>query len=98
MPLIPEDLGVQPLLLAVLHASVFLEGSEDEIMDPDAAVEALEYLATYLQRLDGPNLHRVREDLRTLTAYASEQKWSRDQVQFFRTFLKNVGVEEGDDA
>jgi hypothetical protein len=98
MPLIPKELGVQPLLLAVLHAFVFLEGSENEVVDPDAAVEAMEYLATYLQRLDGPGLRRVREDLQALTAYAREQKWPREQVQFFLTFLRNIGVQEGDEV
>ena len=46
MPTIPAELNVHPLLLAVLHATIFLDGSEDDVLDPDAAVEALEYMAT----------------------------------------------------
>ena len=39
-PLIPPELGVNPLLLAVLHAIVFLDGSAKEIIEPSAAEEA----------------------------------------------------------
>ena len=44
----------------MLHAIVFLDGSDDEVVDPDAADEALEYMAGYLQRLDGRELRRVQ--------------------------------------
>jgi hypothetical protein len=98
LPEIPAELGVHPLLLAVLHAVVFLEGSEDDVVDPDAAVEAMEYMATYLQRLDGADLRRLREDLQALVGYAKQQKWPREQVRFFQEFLKTFGVGQGDEA
>src|SRR6267378_4573232 len=85
-PLIPAELGVHPLLLAVLHAVVFLDGSTDEIVDPDAASEALEYLVGYLQRLDGADLRRVQEDLQVLVALASQEDWPKPLVQFLRDF------------
>ena len=44
-PEIPAELGVHPLLLAVLHAFVFLDGSDDGVVNPAAADEAMEYLA-----------------------------------------------------
>ena len=91
-PLIPPELAVNPLLLAVLHATVFLSGSDDEVVDPDAAGEALEYMAGYLQRLEGPLLERVREDLVCLTTFARQEKWPRQVVQFLKTFLADQGV------
>ena len=91
-PLIPPELGIGPLLLAVLHAYVFLEGSEDDVIHPGAAGEGLEYLATYLQRLQGKDLQRVREDLETLAGYARQEKWPREQVQFLKDFLKDNGI------
>jgi hypothetical protein len=91
-PLIPAELGVHPLLLAVLHAYVFLEGSEPAVLHPAAAEEALEYLATYLQRLSGPELRRVREDLQTLVGFAKHEKWPKQQVRFLQDFLKDNGV------
>ena len=41
------------LLLAVLHAVVFLEGSGSDVLNPVAAQEQLELIAACLQRLDG---------------------------------------------
>src|SRR5262245_64381467 len=92
-PLIPAELGVQPLLLATLHAVVFLSGSDDEVVHPDAAEEALEYLAGYLQRLEGPARDRVREDLLALRAFAGQEKWPKQLQQFLKTFLTDYGIE-----
>jgi hypothetical protein len=91
-PLIPPELGIHPLLLAALHAYVFLEGSDPEVLHPDAAAEAMEYLATYLQRLEGKELQRAQEDMETLVGYAKEQKWPKQQVQFLKSFLQENGV------
>jgi hypothetical protein len=96
MPEIPAELNVHPLLLAVLHATVFLDGSEDEVVDPDAAAEAMEYMATYLQRLRGAELRRAMEDMQVLAAYAKDQDWPKQQARFFKEFLSSFGVgEEG---
>ena len=91
-PLIPAELGVHPLLLAVLHAYVFLEGSEDAVLNGAVAEEAMEYLVTYLQRLTGPDLKRVKEDFATLAAFAKSEKWPKQQVRFLQEFLKENGV------
>jgi hypothetical protein len=86
-PLIPEELGVHPLLLAVLHAYVFLDGSEANVVNPAAADEAMEYLVTYLQRLSGPDLRRVKEDLHTLAAFGKDEGWPKHAVRFLQDFL-----------
>jgi hypothetical protein len=91
-PLIPAELGVNPLLLAVLHAVVFLDGSEEEVVNGAAATETLEYVATYLQRLTGKDLQRVREDMQVLRTLAKQEKWAKGAVQFLRGFLSNLGV------
>jgi hypothetical protein len=91
-PAIPADLGVHPLLLATLHAVVFLDGSEDDVVNPAAAEEALEYLATYLQRLSGPDLQRIREDIEVLLGFARQEKWPREQQQFLKGFLADYGI------
>ena len=97
-PLIPPELGVHPLLLAVLHAVVFLDGSEEAIVHPDAAGAALESLAGYLQRLDGEDLRRVREDLKTLETFARQEKWPKQDVRFLKDFLAEFGVEAEGEA
>jgi hypothetical protein len=91
-PLIPPELGVHPLLLAALHAYVFLEGSEPEVVNPAAAEEAMNYLVGYLQRLQGNDLRRLKEDLATLAAFARSEKWPKQQVRFLQDFLKENGI------
>ena len=91
-PLIPEELGVHPLLLAALHAYVFLEGTEAAVLNATVADEAMNYLVTYLQRLDGADLRRVREDMATLAGFAKAEKWPKQQVRFLQDFLKENGI------
>jgi hypothetical protein len=97
-PEIPAELGVNPLLLAVLHATVFLIGSDDEVVDGAAADEALGYIGTYLQRLEGPLLGRVREDMACLVGYARQQKWPKQLVQSLKAFLSDFGVGAGQEG
>lgn len=91
-PEIPPELGVHPLLLAVLHCYVFLDGSDAAVVNPEASAEAMEYLAQYLQRLSGPDLRRAREDVDTVVGYAKEQKWPRQYVTFLKSFLSDNGA------
>lgn len=91
-PLIPEELGIHPLLLAAVHAVLFLVGSTDEVVEWEAAEEAANYLVTYLQRLKGADLQRVREDMATLVAYARNDKWPEPDLRFLDTFLSEFGV------
>jgi len=95
-PLIPPELAVNPLLLAVLHATVFLAGSDDEVVHAAAAEEALQYLAGYLQRLDGALLQQVREDMVCLTTFARQEKWPKQLVRVLQSFLKDYGIENQD--
>jgi hypothetical protein len=97
-PLIPAELGISPTLLAVMHAFVFLEGSEPDVVNPRAAEEALHYLATYLQRLSGPELDRTRLDLAVLADFARQEKWPRENVRFVKTFLNEIGVDRDEEA
>jgi hypothetical protein len=91
-PLIPEELGIHPLLLAVLHAIVFFDGSDVEVINDAAANEALNYFATYLQRLKGADLKRVREDMDCLIAFGKQEGWPKEEMQFLQEFLKEYGI------
>jgi hypothetical protein len=91
-PLIPPELGVHPLLLAVLHATVFLAGSDDDVVNPAAAEEAVHYLGVYLQRLEGEALRRVREDLKCLSIHGRQEKWPKQLLQFLKSFLVDYGI------
>jgi hypothetical protein len=92
LPMIPPELGVHPLLLAVLHAVVFFDGSSEDVVNDAAADEALNYLATYLQRLEGPELRRVKEDMDCLVTFARQEKWPMEELKFLQGFLAEYGV------
>src|SRR6266851_4099816 len=94
VPLIPENAGLSPLFLAVFHALVFLEGSSEEIIDPAAADEAAQFLATYLQRLSGDDLNKMKEDLKRLLDHARRQHWSTDQQKLIQDFLAHYGIRD----
>jgi hypothetical protein len=91
-PEIPPELGVHPLLLAVLHVYVFLDGSDAAVVNPEASSEAMEFVALYLQRLTGVELQRAKEDLDTLVGFAKEEKWPKQYVTFLKSFLSDNGV------
>ena len=93
LPLIPPELGIHPLLLGVLHAVVFFDGSADDVVHDAAADEALNYIATYLQRLAGPELRRIKEDMACLTAFARQEKWPAEEVRFLEGFLAEYGID-----
>jgi hypothetical protein len=93
LPEIPEELNVQPLLLAALHAVVFIAGSDEAIVHPAAAAEALERVAAYFRRLSGRDLERVRADLEALADLARQEEWGQEEVELFRNFLSEFDVE-----
>jgi hypothetical protein len=94
-PSIPAELEVNGLLLALLHAIVFISGSERKIVDPAAAEEALQYMAGYLQRLARRDLERLRLEMETLLAYARLEKWPRAEMQFLKDFVSEYGIGKG---
>src|SRR5436190_688117 len=62
------------------------------VLNPAVAEEAMHYLVTYLQRLGGEELRRVREDMATLAGFAKSEKWNKQQVRFLQEFLKENGI------
>jgi hypothetical protein len=93
-PLIPEELGINPLLLATVHALVFLAGSDAEIVQAAAADEAVGYLTGYLNRLTGEQLRRVREDMECLASYARQEKWPKQLVLSLKSLLADCGLDQ----
>jgi hypothetical protein len=91
-PLIPAELGIHPLLLAALHAYVFLEGSDPAVLNPAVAEEAMNYLVGYLQRLTGEQLRRAEEDMTALAGFAKSEGWPKQHVRFLQDFLKENGI------
>jgi hypothetical protein len=97
-PHIPAELGVDPLLLAVLHATVFLAASTEDVVHPAAADEAIQSMAEYLQRLEGARLLKVREDLACLAGYGRQEKWPKQLIRYLKSFLADYGLETEEKA
>ena len=99
MPEIPAELGIDPLLAGVLHTMTFLELSDDETVDLDWAVEAMEHVAYYLQRMPEGQVAEVKGQLDRLLEHARKKKQPSEFVAFIESFLEAAGVidEEAED-
>ena len=94
-PLLPLSLKVDPVLAALLHCMAFLELSGDDTVDADAALEVIEYVAGYLQRLSGPQAEEVRKQLAVVSLYAREQGSPEAFITFVDGFLDACGIAGG---
>jgi hypothetical protein len=93
MPLLPAELKVDPLLSGLLHCMAFLELSDDETVDPDWAVEAMEHVAAYLQRLSVAEALQVTEQLHAVSRHLRQHGASRAATEFVDGFLQLCGRE-----
>ena len=88
MPLIPAELRVHPILASLIHCMAFLELSGDEAIDPDWALEAMEHVEQYLQRLPPDELVRIAQQLAVLSAHARAKSFPEPFVLFLDRFLE----------
>ena len=96
MPVIPEELAIDPVLLAMLHACAFFEISGDETVDPDWAVEAMEHMTFYLQRLTAPAIEELRIQFDRLTSHCEGNEYDPRFTDLVRNFLQYAGLHEED--
>jgi hypothetical protein len=94
MPELPPDLRVDPVLAGLLHCMAFLELSGDSTVDPDWAVEAMEYVAHYMQRLSAGQAESIRRQLALVSAYARQHGAPDTFIEFVDRFLEHCGVED----
>lgn len=95
-PEIPDQLGINPLLLSLLHMVVFLAGSDEEVVDENASAAVLDQIASYLQRLSSKEIKKLKEDLASLAAFAREEKWAEGTIEVLESFFDDMGVGEGE--
>ena len=96
MPVVPDKLGIDPVLLAMLHLTALLDFADDEIIESQIANEALEHVEMYMQRLSTERLEEVQAQLDRIEEYAAEQGWAEELTDFVRDFLYNCGLGEDD--
>ncbi len=90
LPEIPREFGIDPLLLAVLESVVFLSGSDDTIVHPDAAESVLSRIIGTLSRLDDNRRARVLEDLATLKGHVTGPQWPEGMAEFLEQFAREI--------
>ena len=95
-PDIPDQLGVNPLLLSLLSMVVFLAGSDEEVVNENASAAVLDQVASYLQRLSSKEISRLKEDLAALANFAREEKWGQGTIEVLESFFGDMGVGEGE--
>lgn len=93
-PEIPMDLNVSPQLLAIMHAVVFIAGSDTKIVNAAAGDEALNTMSGYLERMTNVERKRILDDLSALRTFAKEQGWPKQYTTFLKDFPKDFGLVE----
>ena len=93
-PTIPAELGVSPLLLTLIHLTVFIAGSDEKIVNADAGAEALEQAAEYVRRLESTQRQRLREEMSCLVSYARAQKWPKQSIRAVADLLSGFGLND----
>jgi hypothetical protein len=94
MPLLPEELGLNPVLAGLLHCMAFLELSGDDTVDPDWAVEAMEHVAAYLHRLAAADREAIANQLERTSKHLKGQGAPDELIDLVVNFLAYCGVDE----
>lgn len=74
-----------------------MELSGDETVDPDWAVEAMEYVGHYFDQLTPEAKKSFGEQGARVAAHARKKKWGKEAVEFFSRFMEDFGLVREDD-
>ncbi|MEZ4373265.1 MAG: hypothetical protein AB7K71_17035 [Polyangiaceae bacterium] len=97
LPEIPEELGLDPVLCALLQVAYFLDMAEDEVVSAEFATPNLERVGLYIQRLDDEHLDELEAQLAELVEHAISARWSAEQREWLSSFLEHCGIEVQDE-
>ncbi len=92
MPSLPRTLKIDPLFASVLHLASFLELSDEDAVDSDWAIEAMESVGAYLQQMSPKQVEEIQSQLGRVVAHARKKKLNPDFIEFAATFLQNFGI------
>ncbi len=93
MPVLPKPLKLDPILAALLHVGLFLEMSDDDTVDLDWAVEAMEHVGYYLQSIPIDDVTRIQDQLDRVAEHLRKKKQPDDAVEFVSEFLRHAGLD-----
>lgn len=92
LPTLPRELGIDPLFAALLHCAAFLDLGGDDHVAPDFALEVLEQLSEYVNRLTPERTAEFVAQAERIAAYAEDSGWEEGQVALVRRFFYNCGL------
>lgn len=81
------------LMLAVLEMAMFFELSEDDVIDPDIAVNQLEQLGSILQNLSPGDREELIAYTRELAA-EEQRSGQEERADFLLSFGDNFGLSD----
>jgi len=76
---------------ALIETIMFLEFSDDEIINPDASVAQIEQIAASLQDMDDDG---IKEFLKICSMMADEYKDDTEKSEFLTSIGENLGLIE----
>ena len=94
MPVVSDELDIDPLLVALLHCAAFLDFADDDVVDPDAATEVLDHVALYVRRLPAERLAEIQAQLERLEEPSARAGWPQEMVEFVGDFLDNCSSDD----
>jgi hypothetical protein len=84
-----SQLNIEPLMEAIVDTVLFLELSDEQIVDEDAAVRMLEQIATTLQTMDAETNGRFLQYLKV----RAERTESSNQRQAIENLASDLGLD-----
>lgn len=75
------------LVKVIADLAVFLEFTNEDLLDPDLAVEALEQMASELQLMDGQDRNDLANTFRSIS-----KEYTGDKSEYVRELPESLGV------
>jgi hypothetical protein len=98
LPVVTDELAVDPLLLALLQCAAFLDFADDETVEPNSATEVLDHVAYYVRRIPAERLGQLQSQLRRVEEHGAAEGWPPELVEFVGDFLDNCTADDDDEA
>lgn len=84
---------MKALATAIVEALAFLELSDDDVVDPDSAVEAMESIAATLAEGSAKERNAIAKAVKSALAHEQEGDSDPDAIEFYESFMDSMGLE-----
>ena len=87
-------MSYSPLFDIIVNLVMFLELSEDSVIDPDAAVGQMEFASHSLTNLDSATKHLLLEHVGKMIDLEKATVANEEKLEFLNSFGENFGLIE----